>query len=130
MPGMRFHSTNKISKNFRLPEVLSLGLAPDGGLFMPDRFPKLQASFFKKIPTLDFNKIAFEVIKKYVKEIPAKELKRIISEAFNFPIPLKLIEKDLYILELFHGPTMAFKDFGARFLARDKKRRSVKVMSD
>jgi len=115
---MKFHSTNKKSKNFTLPEVLRKGLAPDGGLFMPNFFPSLPKIFFKNIGSALFNDIALEVAKKIIKEIPEKKLKKIIGNAFNFPVPLKKIGPNLFVLELFHGPTMAFKDFGARFLAR------------
>lgn len=115
---MKFYSTNKKSKNFSLPEVLRKGLAPDGGLFMPDQWPKLTKDFFGKLDSLSFRQIALRVMENFIKEIPAKKLKAIIGDAFNFPVPLKKIEPNLFVLELFHGPTMAFKDFGARFLAR------------
>jgi threonine synthase len=115
---MKFHSTNKKSKNFTLPEVLRKGLAPDGGLFMPDSWPRMPQDFFAKMGSLSFQQIAFAAAGKFIKEIPAKKLKTIVAGAFNFPVPLKKIGPDVFVLELFHGPTMAFKDFGARFLAR------------
>jgi threonine synthase len=115
---MKFHSTNKKTKNLSLPDVFRKGLAPDGGLFMPDQWPKLPQDFFAKLDSLSFRQMAFAVISNFVKEIPARKLKAIISDAFNFPVPLKQIAPNLFVLELFHGPTTAFKDFGARFLAR------------
>lgn len=115
---MKFHSTNKKSKNFTFPEVLRKGLAPDGGLFMPDFFPVVSKNVIKNISSASFNGIAFKVSKKFIKEIPEGKLKKIVEGAFNFSAPLKKIEENLFVLELFHGPTMAFKDFGARFLAR------------
>lgn len=115
---MKFHSTKKKSKKFTSAEVLRKGLAPDGGLFMPDKFFRLPKEFFKSITKASFNEIAQVISKKFIKEIPERELKKIIESAFNFPVTLKQIDENLYVLELFHGPTMAFKDFGARFLAR------------
>jgi len=94
------------------------GLASDGGLFMPQFFPKLKKEFFKKIYKIKFEEIVFNVIGKFVVDIPGRELKKIIKDALNFPAPLIFLNKDLYILELFHGPTLSFKDFGARFMAR------------
>jgi len=115
---MKFHSTNKKSRNFALPDVLRKGLAPDGGLFMPDKFFRLPKEFFKSIAKASFNEISQVISKKFIKEIPERELKKIIENTFNFSVPLKQIDENLFVLELFHGPTMAFKDFGARFLAR------------
>ncbi len=115
---MRFHSTNKKSKNFSLSDALCLGLAPDRGLFMPDSWPSLPPAFFKNIDKLNFNQLALSVAKKYSADIPEKQLQNIINDVFTFPVPLKKLNHNLYLLELFHGPTMAFKDFGARFLSR------------
>jgi len=111
------------------------GLAPDGGLFLPQSFPKLNKKFLKDITKKEFWEIALEISKSFIKDIPEKELKKILKDAFNFEVPLKKISKNLYILELFHGPTLAFKDFGARFMARimnyylkkDKKKLSIIV---
>lgn len=115
---MLFHSTNKKSKGYKLSEVLRLGLAPDAGLFMPDSWPSLPKPFFLKLKNSNFNNIAFSVSKMFMREMPEKHLKKIIKDSFNFSVPLKRVEKNLFVLELFHGPTMAFKDFGARFLSR------------
>lgn len=115
---MKFYSTNKKSKNFSISEVLRLGLAPDKGLFMPDAWPKLPGSFFRSIEKFKFREMAFLVARQFMKELPAVKLRQIIKAAFNFSVPLKHLGDNIYILELFHGPTMAFKDFGARFLSR------------
>lgn len=115
---MRFHSTNQKNRNLSAEEVLRKGLAPDGGLFMPDFWPKLPKDFLKKIDTLTFKEIAEIVVPKFIGEIPDRDLETIINDALNFSVPLKKIGENLFVLELFHGPTMAFKDFGARFLAR------------
>ncbi len=132
---MRFHSTNNKLKHYSLPKVLRLGLAPDGGLFMPDSWPKQSREFLKRLKGLNFQQVAFVVTSKFFTEVSPAQLHAIVAEAFNFPVPLKQIGEGLYILELFHGPTMAFKDFGARFLSRtldhflkiDKRRLNIIV---
>ncbi len=111
---MKFYST----RNKNLEETLSYsilnGLAPDGGLFMPEKFLSLDLSQCRT-----FAEIAFEASSKFVDgDIDDEELKNICNEAFNFPIPIVEIAKNTFVMELFHGPTMAFKDFGARFMAR------------
>lgn len=115
---MLFNSTKNKSRKFSLGQVLILGLAPDGGLFVPSTTPVMPKSFFKKIKDLPFKKIAFKVSQKFIQGVPEKILKKIIKDSFNFPVPLKKIGPNLYILELFNGPTLAFKDFGARFMSR------------
>ncbi|MBQ8013309.1 MAG: threonine synthase [Treponema sp.] len=90
-----------------------------GGLYIPVEFPKLSSSFINKTPEPSFRDIAFEMAKPYVEgEIPDKDLQAIISDAYPFTAPVVPVDKVSYILELFHGPTCAFKDFGARFMAR------------
>ncbi len=115
---MKFLSTNKKIRNYSFKQVLLEGLAPDKGLFMPEKIPQLPREFFKKLPKFLFIEIAKRVASNFVSEIPKASLKKIINSAFNFPVPLKKLDDNLYVLELFHGPTMAFKDFGARFLAQ------------
>ncbi len=115
---MKFHSTNSKSRGFSFKQAVRLGLAPDGGLFMPDAFPKLPPDFFKKIDNLSLHQIAVQAASKFALGIPQKNLRTIIRSALNFEIPLKKLADGIYLLELFHGPTMAFKDVGARFLAR------------
>lgn len=120
---MKLFSTNKKADDkaplATFEKAVMQGLAEDGGLFMPTEIPQLPADFFTKISTLSFQEIAFEVAKTLLKnEIPEEELKKIIYESINFNAPLKEITENIYSLELFHGPTLAFKDFGARFMAR------------
>ncbi|NLT49344.1 MAG: threonine synthase [Ignavibacteria bacterium] len=94
------------------------GLAPDGGLFVPDNIPVLSQSFFDNLHNLSIGEIAFEVLKPYVSENMSNDvLNSIISRTFTFPAPVIKLSDSLGILELFHGPTLAFKDFGARFMA-------------
>ncbi|MCR4822555.1 MAG: threonine synthase [Treponema sp.] len=90
-----------------------------GGLYIPVEFPKLPSSFLNKTPEPSFRDIAFEMAKPYVEgEIPDKDLQAIIADAYPFTAPVVPVDKVSYVLELFHGPTCAFKDFGARFMAR------------
>lgn len=95
------------------------GLAEDGGLFMPDHIPQLPDSFFSQIHTLSFSEMAFEVSKALLQgAIPDHDLKKIVDKAISFDAPLKAVSPGVYALELFHGPTLSFKDFGARFMAQ------------
>ncbi len=90
-----------------------------GGLYIPTSFPKLPSSFINKTPEPSFRDIAFEMAKPFVEgEIPNKDLQAIIQDAYPFTAPVVPVDKVSYVLELFHGPTCAFKDFGARFMAR------------
>lgn len=116
---MILYSTNKEAKNANLKKAVLQGLAEDGGLYMPTEIPKLTSAFFKNIENLSFQEIAFEVSKTLIQEeVPDQDLKIIIEDAVNFDAPLVEISENLYSLELFHGPTLAFKDFGARFMSR------------
>ncbi|MEK7590131.1 MAG: threonine synthase [Patescibacteria group bacterium] len=102
---MKFYSTNKQSKPVDFKTALLRGLADDGGLFMPEKFGRFLPSNFS------------EILGKFI-DIPRRQLNKIIQDSFNFPVPLVRLSENLYILELFHGPTFSFKDFGARFMAR------------
>ncbi len=116
---MKFYSTNKKSPLVDLEEAVMNGLAPDGGLYMPETIPKLTNDFFNRAGLLSFQDIAFEVGKNFFKSmIPENTLKSMVQESFNFDVPIVKLDKNLYVLELFHGPTCAFKDFAARFMAR------------
>lgn len=95
------------------------GLADDGGLFMPAYIPVLDPSFCREIKNHSFSEIGLEIASGFIEdEIPQNDLYEIINDAVNFPAPLVKLNESLNILELFHGPTLAFKDFGARFMAR------------
>jgi threonine synthase len=116
---MKFYSTNGQSPLVTLKEAVLTGLASDGGLYIPTKIPALPGKFYKKIHKLSFQEISFEVAKVlFRKDIPEKVLQNIIDDAFNFPVPLLRLAEDLFVFELFHGPTLAFKDFAARFMAR------------
>ena len=133
---MNFYSLNKIAPNVTFKDAVIKGLAPDKGLYFPEKITKLNKTFFDQIEDFSNEEIAFEVIKQFVSdEIPEKELKQIIEETINFDFPIVSIEDNIAALELFHGPTMAFKDVGARFMARclgyfnkDKKTAKVTVL--
>ncbi len=116
---MKFYSTNKTTKPTSFKEAVFKGLPEDNGLFMPEIIPVLSADFFENISDYSLTEIAFQVIRPYVTgEIDDASLKTILEETLSFEIPLKKITDNTYSLELFHGPTLAFKDIGARFLAR------------
>lgn len=116
---MQFYSTNGQSPHASLEEAVMTGLAPDGGLFMPERIPVIPRAFFNNIGEMSVRDIAYVVATTILGEdIEAAELKQIVYDTFSFEIPLRKVDSDIYALELFHGPTLAFKDVGARFLAR------------
>jgi threonine synthase len=114
---MKYYSTNKKSEKVSFKDAVIKGLAPDKGLYFPESISEIPAGLLNS--GKDLNEICYEYIKQYIgDEIPAETLKQIIAETINFPLPIVEIEKDVYSLELWHGPTCAFKDVGARFLAR------------
>jgi threonine synthase len=116
---MNYYSTNKITAATSLSEAVVNGLANDGGLFMPENITVLPAEFFKTIEKMSFQKIAYKVANAlFGEDVESGELQKIVYDALNFDIPLVEVEKDIYSLELFHGPTLAFKDVGARFMSR------------
>ncbi len=116
---MKYYSTKGEVTPVSFKEAIFKGLPDDNGLFMPESIPKLSESFFERISEMTLPEIGLEVIQQYTEgEIPTEDLKKIIEDTLAFEIPLKEIKKDVYSLELFHGPTLAFKDVGARFLAR------------
>ena len=116
---MKYYSTNHISQDVTLEMAVIQGLASDRGLFMPERINPLPESFFHEIGSMSFQEISFEVAKKFFGEdIPEDTLKKIVFDTLNFDTPLVNVKDNIYSLELFHGPTSAFKDVGARFMAR------------
>ena len=104
---MKFYSANKKSPRVFFKEALFRGLAPDAGLYMPETFPKSHPE----------NQPIEKTLAPFMKITPAK-LRGLCADAFSFPMPMRKIKDGLFVLELFHGPTLSFKDFGARFLAR------------
>jgi threonine synthase len=116
---MQYFSLNKNAPRVSFEQAVVQGLAPDRGLYFPESITPLPHSFFQNIENLTQEEIAFEVIKQFVgDEIPEAELKRIITDTLCFDFPCVPVENDVFSLELFHGPTMAFKDVGARFMSR------------
>lgn len=116
---MKYYSTNKSVQQVSLMDAVTKGLAADNGLFMPERIKAFDRHFFENIHKLSFQEIAFEVAKKFYNEdIPEETLKEIVYDAINFDCPIVRINDSVYSLELFHGPTLAFKDVGGRFMAR------------
>ena len=116
---MLYYSTNRQSPAVSLREAVMRGLAEDGGLYMPESVPVLPPSFFKSIDKLTHDEIALEVARAFLgDDVPEGVLAGIINESLDFMIPLKRFGANVYCLELFHGPTMAFKDVGARFMSR------------
>lgn len=116
---MNYYSLNNKQYKVTFQEAVLSSLAPDNGLYFPESITPLPSSFFEKIEQLNNEEIAFQVIKQFVgDEIPENDLKQIIKETLNFNFPLIPISENSYSLELYHGPTMAFKDVGARFMSR------------
>ena len=116
---MKYYSLNKKSDSVSFKEALINGLAPDKGLYFPSNVKRLSSSFFDNLTTMSNSEIAFNSIKQFIgNEIPEKKLLEIVEETINFDFPVIEINNNLSFIELFHGPTMAFKDVGARFMSR------------
>ncbi|TYB70031.1 threonine synthase [Bizionia gelidisalsuginis] len=116
---MKYYSLNRKAKKVSFKEAVIKGLAPDKGLYFPEKTTPLPKDFFKNISQYSNEEIAFEAIKQFVTpDIPETVLKTIIQETLSFDFPIVTFDKTISTLELFHGPTMAFKDVGARFMAR------------
>ena len=116
---MKYYSTNKKAPMATLHEAVVKGLAGDRGLYMPESIKQLPQSFFDNIGTMSFQDIAFTVAQAFFGEdIPDADLRRIVDDTLSFDCPVAPVTDNIYSLELFHGPTLAFKDVGARFMAR------------
>ncbi len=116
---MNYYSTNHTVPDVSLSEAVVKGLAGDKGLFMPERIEQLPASFFENIDKLSLQDIAVRVAEAFFGEdVEPEALEKIVRDTLSFDTPVVEVEKDIYSLELFHGPTLAFKDVGARFMAR------------
>lgn len=116
---MRLYSTSSRDHTASLQEAVTHGLAPDGGLYLPVEIPPLPSSVLEALPELSLPEIGFEVSRTLIgDEIPTDALRQIVESAVNFPAPLVQISPKISALELFHGPTLAFKDFGARYMAQ------------
>ncbi len=116
---MKFRSTLGRGPEVSLRDAVLHGSAPDGGLYMPVEMPRLPADFSGRLRSLSFPELSCEVGALFLgDDIPQDALTEIVTCALDFPVPLISLTERLHILELFHGPTLAFKDFGARFMAR------------
>lgn len=116
---MKYISLGSQKEKHPLKEVIFRGLAPDGSLFMPEQIPLLPASFIESFHSMTLSEMAFHVLKPFVsEEVSDDVLKSIVDDTFSFNIPLQKVDEGMYALELYHGPTQAFKDVGARFLSR------------
>lgn len=133
--NMLYYSTNKKSTQVSLKEAVVKGLASDNGLFMPERIDRFDPSFFRRIPSLTFQEISAEVANRFFGEdMDEHSLREIVYDTLSFDCPVVKVTDDIYSLELFHGPTLAFKDVGARFMARllhyfsEKNEKTVNVL--
>ena len=116
---MNYYSTNGKAPLATLEKAVVKGLAEDRGLYMPERIKPLPKEFFDEMSDMTFQEVAYRVADSFFGEdIPAEDLRRIVNDTLSFDCPIVKVEDNIYSLELFHGPTLAFKDVGARFMAR------------
>lgn len=116
---MKYYSTNHKASMATLREAVEHGLAPDRGLYMPETIKRLPESFFENIDKLSFQEMALEVARCFFgDDVDEESLRQIVFDTLAFETPVHQVKDDIYSLELFHGPTLAFKDVGARFMAR------------
>lgn len=116
---MKFYSTNDKTLRVSFKDAVMKGLSDDGGLFMPTNIPSFSHDFFSDLKNKSIVQIAYELISNYSDEdLKDSELHDIVEKAFTFDAHVQLLSDNIGVLELFHGPTLAFKDFGARFMAR------------
>lgn len=116
---MKYYSTSNVNHVVSLKEAVLNGLAPDNGLYMPERIPTLPSDYFLSLSEKSLTEIAFDVAHAFFGDDISKEkLTSIVDHTISFDAPLEEVEKNIFALELFHGPTLAFKDFGARFMSQ------------
>ncbi|MDR2145160.1 MAG: threonine synthase [Tannerella sp.] len=116
---MKYYSTNRQSAETTLDEAVIKGLAPDKGLYMPERIPTIDRQVISQMKDMTFKEIANIVAKAFFGEdMESAALQEIVNDTLSFETPVIQVDKNIYTLELFHGPTLAFKDVGARFMAR------------
>jgi threonine synthase len=116
---MKYYSTNHQAPLATLREAVERGLAPDRGLYMPEQIKVMTRDFFEHIDEMTFREMSFEVAKAFFgDDVDETSLKQIVDDTLSFETPVVNVEQNIYTLELFHGPTLAFKDVGARFMAR------------
>jgi len=116
---MKYYSTNHKAPLASLQQTVEQGLAPDRGLYMPERLNLLPNTFFEHIDEMSFQELSFEVARSlFGEDVNHNDLRRIVYDTLNFETPVVKVRDNIHALELFHGPTLAFKDVGARFMAR------------
>ena len=116
---MLYHSSNNHQNTATLEQAVTKGLAPDGGLYMPDSVPRLPKAFLRNMSAMSLQEVAYAIASyAFQGDVPTDVLHDIVYDAFDFDIPLVKTPGGHFVLELFHGPTMAFKDVGTRFMAR------------
>ena len=117
---MKYYSTRDIDRKrpFSLKDAAFAGLAPDGGLFIPESIPQVDMAKVEALASQSYADMAVYLAQTVFSEIPPEDMERLVREAYDFPLVLNSISEGRYNLELFHGPTYAFKDFGARFMGR------------
>ena len=116
---MQFYSTNNLHARVSFKEAVFNSLPQDKGLYMPINIPCLDDRFIDNLDQHTLPEIAFQVANTLLaSEIPADDLKAIVDDAIDFPAPVVKLEENVFVLELWHGPSLAFKDFGARFMSR------------
>jgi threonine synthase len=131
---MHYGSVNGKSPAVGFRDALFQGMAPDGGLYVPEQIPHLPTPFLESLPSQSLHAIGRRIISLFAGEIPDHDLSRLIERAWTFPIPLVKLEENLFLLELYHGPTLAFKDVGARFMAQalsyflEKEQRHITIV--
>ena len=118
LPAVRFVSTRGSASSAALGTALFDGLAPDGGLYVPDPIEPWAPEEINALPSMSLAEIGLRTLRPFARGIDARTLRAIVNDALDFPIPLVEVEPGIYSLELFHGPTLAFKDVGARVMAR------------
>jgi len=133
---MKFRSLRGHSPAVDFPTAVLQGLAPDGGLYVPEHMPRISGNFLESDPAaLTFADAGTAVLGPFLEEIPTADLHAILASAWTWPVPLRRLNERLFLLEEFHGPTLAFKDVGARFMAsvlsyfgkRDHRRLTILV---
>ncbi|SIN95102.1 threonine synthase [Algoriphagus halophilus] len=116
---MKFYSTNNPQHQVSLAKAVIKGLAPDQGLYMPEKIPTLSKDFIANISGLSFQEVGYQVMGAlFSEDLTKEEIKDLVDHTIVFDAPIVQVEEGIYSLELFHGPTLAFKDFGARFCSK------------
>jgi threonine synthase len=132
---MQYYSTNNPNHKVALKEAVIKGLAPDQGLYMPEGIPVMPTSFYENLSSMNFQEMGYVLIKAlFGEDLNASQVKELVDHTLIFDAPLVKVEEGIYSLELYHGPTLAFKDFGARFCSKlmsmliEGEKRKVRVL--